>query len=206
MLLDKIKRHLGAWLGAERDMRIQTFSAVAIMASALAVAGVRADMWSEAEKQIVRLDPVLFNELPSDIARELTAQKCTVPQTYANSKPHNVISGSFAEKNQKDWAVLCSRDGVSAIKIFWGGAAKCPSEISESKDYNWLQGIGSNKIGYSRSIGSVSREAILEYHKAHGGPAPPPISHQGINDYFLGKASGVHYCSNGKWIALTGAD
>ncbi len=187
-------------------MRIQTLATVLILVSALVVDAVRADKWSEAEKQIVRLDPIMFNELPSEIVEELKAQKCTVPQTFGNSKPHNVISGSFAEKNQKDWAVLCSRDGVSTIKIFWGGAVRCPSEIAESKDHGWLQGIGNNKIGYSRAIGPARKKAILEYHKAYGGPTPPPISHQGIDDYFLEKASVVHYCSNGKWIALTGAD
>jgi hypothetical protein len=187
-------------------MRTHTLAAVTISVSALVIGAVRADVWSEAEKQIVRLEPMMFNELPSEIVKELKALKCTVPQTYENSKPHNVISGSFAEKNQTDWAVLCSRNGVSSIKIFWGGAARCPSEISESQDKNWLQGIGNDKIGYSRAIEPASKKAILEYHKEYGGPTPPPISHQGIDDYFVGKASVVHYCSDGKWIALTGAD
>jgi hypothetical protein len=148
----------------------------------------------------------MFNKLPGEIVKGLKTLKCTVPQTYENRKPHNVIQGSFAEENQTDWAVLCSKNGVSSIKIFWGGAAKCPSVISGSHDRKWLQGIGNDKIVYSRAIGPASKETILGYHKAFGGPTPPPISHQGIDDYFVGKASVVHYCSNGKWIEFTGAD
>ena len=187
-------------------MQIQSLATLFILLSALVVAVVRADMWSEAEKEIVRLEPMVFNKLPSKLVEELKAQKCTVPQTYGGGKPHNVISGSFAKENQKDWAVLCSRDGISVIIIFWGGAARCPSEIAGSLDKNWLQGIGNNKIGFSRAIGPASKEAILKHHKEYGGPTPPPTPHQGIDDYFVGKASVVHYCSNGKWIALTGAD
>lgn len=187
-------------------MRIHALVIATILVFENFMGAVRADVWSEAEKQIVRLEPTMFKELPSEIVKELKALKCTVPQTYENSKPHNVINGSFAEKNQTDWAVLCSRNGVSSIKIFWGAAAKCPSEISESQDKNWLQGVGNDKIGYSRAIGLVSKETILEYHKEYGGPTPPPMFHQGIDDYFVGKASVVHYCINGKWMALTGAD
>lgn len=187
-------------------MRIHTLATVTIFVSAHVIGAVRADVWRDAEKKIVRLEPMMFNELPSEIVKELKTMKCTVPQTYENGKPHNVIYGSFAEKNQRDWAVLCSRNGVSSIRIFWGGAARCPSEISASQDKNWLQGIGNGKIGYSRAIGSASKETILEYHKEYGGPTPPPISHRGIYDYFMDRASVVHYCSNGKWIGLTGAD
>ncbi len=176
------------------------------LASALVVAGVCADKWSEAEKKIVRLDPRVFSELPDSIVRELKAQGCTIPQTDVYDKPHNVIQGSFAEKNQRDWAVLCSRNGVSAIKVFWGGEAQCKSEISVSEDRQWLQGTGNDTIDYSRLIGPVNRDVILNHHKEYGGPTPPPISHQGIDNYFAGKASVTYYCYEGEWITLTGAD
>jgi hypothetical protein len=39
-----------------------------------------------------------------------------------------------------------------------------------------------------------------------GGPAPPPITHQGIDEAFAGKASTVQYCHYGKCLSLTGAD
>lgn len=111
-------------------MRILT---LAIAVSALVVNAVRADVWGEAEKQIVRLDPIAFNELPREIVNELKAMKCAVPQTYERSKPHNVINGSFAERTQMDWAVLCSRKGVSLIKVFWGGAARCHQKFQEDR-------------------------------------------------------------------------
>jgi hypothetical protein len=180
--------------------------ALTILLTMLVAPFVQADRWSESEQDIVRLDPRAFHQLPEEIVAELEVQTCKIPQGFEDAAPHNVISGSFAANNQQDWAVLCSRDGVSVIKIFWGGETSCPSEIAGSHDRNWLQDIGNNRIGFSRVIAPASKQTILDHHKAYGGPTPPPISHQGIDDYFLGKASVVHYCRDGQWIALTGAD
>ena len=165
-----------------------------------------ADVWDDAEKQIVRLDAWAFSQLPKNIVDELKNRGCKIPQTYGHNEPHNVIKGSFAEKSQEDWAILCSKDGVSTIQIFWGGPVRCPSEIEKSEDRGWLQGIGSGKIGYSRTISSIGKKAISAYHEAFGGITPPPISYEGINEVFLEKGSVVHYCIQGKWIELTGAD
>jgi len=53
---------------------------------------------------------------------------------------------------------------------------------------------------------AVGREYILSRYRAYGGPKPPTIDHQGIDDAFLEKASVVHYFHAGKWRKLTGAD
>lgn len=187
-------------------MRLQIIVSVTSLLSVLAVSVASADVWDEAEKQIVRLDPLSFSQLPKNIVEELKNRRCKIPQTFGHNEPHNVIKGSFAEKGQEDWAVLCSKNGVSTIQIFWGGSARCPSEIQKSEDRGWLQVVVPGKIGYSRAINSISKKPILAYHEAYGGVAPPSISHDGINDVFLEKASVVHYCNQGKWIELTGAD
>jgi hypothetical protein len=117
-----------------------------------------------------------------------------------------VICGEFKEKSQTDWAILCSKDRVSSIVIFWGGSEKTITEIEASSDKGWLQGIGNSEIGFSRSITPVGKKFILENYKWYGGPKPPPITHQGINESFVEKASVVHYYYQGKWLQLTGAD
>lgn len=179
---------------------------VSCLLTILAISLAQADEWSEAEKKIVRLGPSSFSELPKHLVEKLSARNCKIPQTYLNAKPQNVIRGSFAEKGQTDWAVLCSRNGVSSIQIFWGGPAKCLSKIEEREDRVEIQSIGETEIGYSRLIEPISRQAILESHKAHGVPPPPHISHQGIEEMFLEKASTIHYCKKGKWIELTGSE
>ena len=47
---------------------------------------------------------------------------------------------------------------------------------------------------------------ILSHNRDYGGPEPPPIDHDGVNDVFAEKASVVHYFYRGRWLALTGAD
>lgn len=159
-----------------------------------------------AERRIVRLPPKAFLELPSAVARELERRGCRVPQEAFTKKPHNVVRGEFARPGQTDWAVLCSRDGASTILVFWNGSGTAPAEIAKAEDRNYLQGISSSLIGFSRGIRAVGREFIMRHYQAYGGPAPPPVEHQGIDDAFIEKASVTHYFHNGKWLQLTGAD
>jgi hypothetical protein len=46
----------------------------------------------------------------------------------------------------------------------------------------------------------------VSHYRAYGGPEPPPIDHNGVDDAFLGKAYVVWYYQNGEWLQLTGAD
>jgi hypothetical protein len=47
---------------------------------------------------------------------------------------------------------------------------------------------------------------IIRHPMAYGGPKPPPIDHQGVDDEFIEKASSTWYFRGGKWLTLTGAD
>lgn len=162
--------------------------------------------FEEAERRIVRLPPTAFPELPSKVIRELQRRGCTIPQEAFAKKPHNVIKGQFAKPGQTDWAVLCSVKGVSTILVFWNGSELNPDAIGSGPDLGRLQGIGEDRIGYSRAISPVGRDFIMGHYQAYGGPKPPPIDHQGIDDAFVGKASVTFYLHGGKWLCLTGAD
>ena len=165
------------------------------------------DRWQMAESATTRLSPTAFPQLPADVMHDLQARGCTVPQTYSDVTPHNVIGGEFAKKGQTDWAILCSKDGVSSILIFWGGSTKFVSEIAKAEDRGYLQVTGGNgKISFSRSITAVGGGYILERYRRYGGPKPPRIDHEGIDDGFLGKASSVWYYHRSRWLKLQGAD
>ena len=43
----------------------------------------------------------------------------------------------------------------------------------------------------------------MRHYDAYGGPKPPPIDHQGIDDAFVEKASVVHYFHRGKVVQVT---
>jgi hypothetical protein len=156
--------------------------------------------------QVTRLLPLAFPELPTNLRRELERRGCTIPQVWADKKPHNVIKGEFIHKGQIDWAVLCSLNRVSTILIFRNAAEHDPLELASESDIDNLQSVAGNAIGYSRTISPVDRQFILDHYRAYGGPKPPTIDHQGINDAFVEKASVVYYFHEGKWLQLTGAD
>ncbi len=160
----------------------------------------------EADLQVTRLPPSAFPELPRSIRRELERRGCTIPHVWADEKPQNVIKGEFTRKGQTDWAVLCSLNRVSTILIFRNASEQHPSELARESDIDKLQGVGGDAIGYSRAISPVGQQFILDHYRVYGGPKPPTIDHQGINDAFVEKASVVHYFHAGKWLQLTGAD
>lgn len=151
-----------------------------------------------AEVKIRKLKPSDFRELPRKISKELDRRGCAIPQLsiegYETKEPHNVASGEFARKGQKDWAVLCSRRGRSVILIFWGRPTKCSSVINSGPDIA------------ERYIGTVDAKYILDHYEGYGGPKPPPLEHQGLNVGFAEKGSEVMYCYRGKWRVLQGAD
>jgi len=178
-----------------------------LLFSLLAATGAGQDLdFNAAERKILRLPPTAFPMLPPAIVHELQNRGCTIPQDAFSKTPQNVISGEFAKHGQKGWAVLCSIKGSSSILVFWNGSAKNPAELNPAGDLNYLQGLGGDKIGYSRGISVVGSKFITEHFDAYGGPKPPPVDHDGIDDAFLEKGSSVQYFYNGKWLQLTGSD
>ncbi len=165
------------------------------------------DKWQIADEATVRLKPSAFSQLPKNIVSYLVERGCTVPQIFGETKPHNVIRGEFAKSGQFDWAVLCSRNRVSSILVFWNGSAKSVAEIAQADDRRFLQTISEGGIaGFSRAIEVVDKDYILEHYREYGGRKLPPIKHQGINDAFVEKASSVHYFYRKRWLELQGAD
>lgn len=95
---------------------------------------------------------------------------------------------------------------MSSILVFWNGSEAAPAEINSAPNSNYLTPLENGKVGFSRAISRVGKDFILEHFKAYGGPAPPPLDHDGINDEFLEKGSTVHYFYRGQWLELTGSD
>ncbi len=163
------------------------------------------DKWQIADEATLRLKPTAFPELPKNIVRSLQERNCTVPQAFSDSVPHNVVRGQFARRGQFDWAVLCSRNRVSSILVFWNGSTKSVTELARSDDKAYLQSIDDTaNIGFSRSINVADKSHIFAHYLEYGGKKPPPIKHQGINDAFIDKASFVHYFYRKRWLKLQG--
>jgi hypothetical protein len=117
-----------------------------------------------------------------------------------------VIRGQFIQNGESGWAVLCSVNNSTELLVFHNDLDTQPETISASNDQDYVQGMGDGRLGYSHGIMSVGPEYIRRNHRAYGGPEPPPMDHQGIDDAFLGKASSTWYFYRGQWLRLAGSD
>lgn len=162
----------------------------------------------EAHSDIRYLSPEDFPDLPKNIADYLRTEGYSIPQSYWPFTPHNVIQGAFASPDQKDWAVLASKDESSSIIVFWNGSTENKAILETRPDSKYKQYMGKDiGVYFSRVINTVDKTIIVKCNELY---APsnklPPIDHEGIDDAFIEKASVVHYFYEGEWLTLTGAD
>jgi hypothetical protein len=159
---------------------------------------------------IDRLPPRSFPDLPAPIVDALERRGCSVPQLDSMfiglTRPHNVVRGRFGRGPERDWAVLCSRDEVSTILVFWDDSTESPAELERRADASYLQSVAPQAVAYSRYIATAPPADIVASHRAHGGPEPPPLTHDGIADGYAEKGSVILYWQDGTWLQLTGAD
>ena len=91
--------------------------------------------------------------------------------------------------------------------MFRGGSVAAVAEIASESDINSLQVVdGNGAIGYSRTLAVADAEYIFDQHETFGGPQPPPLDHDGIDDVFIEKGSVVWYWYQGSWLRLQGVD
>jgi len=165
------------------------------------------DNLSSAIFDLERLLPSTFHQLPRNVVRTLRSRGCAIPQTDLEPRPNNIITGEFAKRGQKDWAVLCSRGGNSSILVFWGDGIKAPSELAKAPDKAYWLGNNEEGFHYYRHLMRADRKYILAHYREYGrGEFIPSINHDGIDDGFLEKGSEVYYLYRRKWLSLPGAD
>jgi hypothetical protein len=163
--------------------------------------------WDRAEREIKRHPPSAFRTLPAAIQADLTRRGCTIPQPFTAKAPENVISGAFTRRGQVDWAVLCSINGDSSVLVFRAGSTRNVMSMESAPDSRFLQVVdGNNGVGFSRAIRRANGRHILRHYRDHGGPKPPPLDHDGIEHYFIEKASSILYWYRGEWLTLQGSD
>jgi hypothetical protein len=167
---------------------------------------VRSQDWATANAATVRLKPSVFRSVPISVREYLERRKCVIPQSSFDKTPHNVVRGRFTSATRTDIAVLCSVTDVSSVLVFRGGSTSDVSELATHPDEMFLQVVNPGVVGYSRALAVAGPAYIREHHAAYGGPQPPPLDHDGINDMFIEKASVVWYWYRGEWLQLQGSD
>ena len=105
-----------------------------------------------------------------------------------------------------DVAVLCAKDSSTTILVFHGESPDSVSEVAPRHDSEFGEYDATTPWRFARAIDVASPEYIRSRHARYGGPQPPPLDHDGINDIFVGKASVVWYWNGSRWLSLQGAD
>lgn len=163
--------------------------------------------WDRADAATVRLQPSVLLDVPTTVRQELERRGCAVPQSFSTKMPHNFIRGHFTASDQQDVVILCSKARVSSILVFRGGSAASVAELASRPDRTFLQVVApGDVIGYSRALGVADPRYIRDHHERYGGPRPPLLDHDGIDDIFIGKVSVVWYWYGGRWLQLQGAN
>jgi hypothetical protein len=147
--------------------------------------------FARGEREIVRIAPIYFVNMPSTVRDVLEDRGCTVPQTWGEKWPANAIRGHFVGASWDDWAVLCSVKGTSSILVISGG--KIVASLGPSADREHVAGILPGRAVFERGINRAAPSAI---HRPH----------DGIEDWFKSNVSEIHYFNGTKWIVLLGAD
>jgi hypothetical protein len=146
--------------------------------------------------QIQRLAPGEFRWLSEGISGELTRRGCEIPQVWSAKAPGNVIV-----------AAMCSRNGQSTILIFENSSSNRVRELEPRTDEDFMQGTGGTPaVVFSRAIGTATPGRIVEALVRHKRTDHPPLTHDGIEDAFVEKASVIWYWHDGKWVQLPGSD
>jgi predicted N-acetyltransferase YhbS len=153
-----------------------------------------------------RLRPSAFTTITEPIQQNLAQRGCSVPQTYADSLPHNVVSGRFTSPEQLDVAVLCLRDTTSVILVYRAGLIDSVSEVASRPHLRAELSDTGAGFTFSRALGIADSAFIQSRFEAYGGTRPPPLDHHGLNDIFPGKGSVVWYWHRGRWLQLQGSD
>jgi hypothetical protein len=175
----------------------------ATVLTVLLLAGVGQD-WERANANVRRLPPSAFQQLPARVVEHLRKRGCTVPQSFATTKPSGVIRGHFTSAKRLEWAVLCSVGQVSTVLVFRGGSVSTIDELARRPDSTFLQVVGpGNSIGFSRAIDVADPKHI----RSRGGDSvAPPLDHDGIEDSFIEKGSTIWYWYDEQWRELPSAD
>ncbi|MGB1563188.1 MAG: hypothetical protein ACPHN2_16975 [Sinimarinibacterium flocculans] len=155
-----------------------------------------------------QLPPKLFPGLPPFIVDELETLGCNIGQSYLRSGVPNALRGEFLQSGQLDWVVLCSEDQNLSVLIFPGGGSPAQAIVGPWEDEVSVEMLAPDRWrwGFQHFIQAVGEREVHGYHRAYGGPKPPPITHAAIEVYCCEKGSTVYYWHEGAWLELSGAD
>lgn len=166
--------------------------------------------WAAVDTTRLLLGPSAYPKLPSEVRADLERRGCRIPQASGpdvsrseQSHPNNVLVGAFTGRRTRDWAVLCSVADTSRILVYHDGRPQRVDSLAPHGDALYLA-KERDAWGFYRVLMRATPEQIRRLARDWGDPAPPRLDHLGIEDYFAGKASEIHFFRLGRWQLFQG--
>ncbi|GAB4274227.1 MAG: hypothetical protein Kow0092_29640 [Deferrisomatales bacterium] len=178
---------------------LQILTIVAILAVApAAVLGAQLSRGTAARPPAPFQSPLDTPGLPRPVASALVEAGCRIP---VSSERPSAVRADFSGDGAADWAVLCSREGVTTIRLFWGGSARCPAVLAPVPDASLLHETA-GQTRYVRTIRAVDPKETRTVRQAESATTVRRTTGVGIGDGYLDEVDVVYLCRDGTWVEL----
>lgn len=151
---------------------------------------------------IHRLPVSSYPGLLPEIATQLTAMGCMIPQTYEAHQPENVIHASLQQPGSSDWAVLCAVHGTVSLLVFFGSQPDHPIVLATAPETERLQSHDpTGVLGFNWGIDPASPQQV---HDAQAGMdhRPPFLDHDALADSVIEHRTIYHFYAKGIWTLI----
>jgi hypothetical protein len=159
-----------------------------------------------AERSILRLPPAAFPELPASVQQVLERDGCRIPRREEGEALQVIVRGTFARPGQTDWAVLCSRQNRSVIRVVWGGPSSCPGSLATMEESRLLRPLASGEFEFARQLDIARADSSFRGDVGpesdqgpDGGPATTRLD--SLIDRAGADVLGTYRCTNGEWTS-----
>ena len=136
-------------------------------------------------------DPDKIPGLSSGLKADLTKRDCRIPKFTKWDGQHNVIRGSFRNRNSRDIAVLCFAGNDMSIIVYFNGSATMAEEIRKfpANAYRMIHTASPFVLG-KRAIRDKATERL------------PQFDHDAIDDGPVGERSETAYYHADAWMQV----
>ena len=134
-------------------------------------------------------DPDEIPSLSSGLKTDLTERGCRIPKFTKWDGRHNVIRGSFRNRDSRDVAVLCLADNDMSVIVYFNGSATMAEEIRKfpADAYRMIHTVSPFVLG-KRAIRDKATERL------------PEFDHDAIDDGPVGERAETAYHNAGAWM------
>ena len=136
-------------------------------------------------------DPDEIPSLSSELKADLTKRGCRIPKFTKWDGQHNVIRGSFRNRDSHDVAVLCLAGDDMRVIVYFDGSATMADEIRKfpADAYRMIH-TASPFVLRKRAIRDKATERL------------PDFDHDAIDDGPVGERSETAYYHAGAWMQV----